>query len=656
MIEPDQQQFLLYLDSLLKDAESRIDAIPGLTPTSPMCDSNKSGSLHNSLERQKLDPPKFHPNIRVAVMNRLLGWIRGLDAFILWLYGSAGAGKSAIVHTLTEICKERRLLLATFCFWKAAAERIHVTVGRFVATLADQVARAIPALHLLIEDAINSDPTVIYQSVDIQLSKLIVEPIHQLKSTGFDFAACPFVIIIDSLDKCPGSDVQSGIVKSLVTAFHHFPFRIRILIASRPEVHLQSTFNSSTLQHCLSRLALSGEYLPDKDIYRFLMDSFKNIRRDLGVFIPLSWPSTDILDELTRRSSGQLIFASTAVKYIKSSHHHPTHRLDTFRRLQPPRGEEDLPYAELDTLFRHVLSNGRDLDKTRKILGVLLILNPLLANSSHRHIDQMDKSSLPIFIAKLHFWQLGETIALLSELEPVIEYNWQSVTISASLSDFLFDPSRSHQFYLHRESILGDCAALSLRHQRCDGVRPNPLYSSILETCLDSSPILTCELGHEFGALSFQNHYDLYPTHEVLDFWCSASSVFEMLHCQVRHLSSIVTQTLINSSQNLQEQYPQLIYDFTAVCFHAFTKAEPDKVLTLLVFFEQHFHLLPFGAPDTASAFSMRVYPRIKTQLRQLISKRIATHPERARFTLTSNHYLRVAQHFMAILGFYDQT
>jgi len=70
------------------------------------------GALHNSLEWQELDAPKCHPDTRIAVISRLIQWITGeidFDALILWLYGAAGAGKSAIAHSITDICMERRL-------------------------------------------------------------------------------------------------------------------------------------------------------------------------------------------------------------------------------------------------------------------------------------------------------------------------------------------------------------------------------------------------------------------------------------------------------------------------------------------------------------------------------------------------------------------
>ena len=64
------------------------------------------------------------------------------------------------------------------------------------------------------------------------------------------------------------------------------------------------------------------------------------------------------------------------------------------------------------------------------------------------------------------FWERGETKACLSQLASVIECNAASdiSILHASLSDFLLDHCRSYQFYLCRESVLGDSAALGLRH------------------------------------------------------------------------------------------------------------------------------------------------------------------------------------------------
>jgi len=419
------------------------------------------GALYSSLERRRLDAPKCHPNTRLAVIDRLIDWMTGkIDegALILWwLYGAAGAGKSAIAHTLAEMCEKYGWLLATFFFWKTASERNNES--RVVATIAYQISLVIPIAREYIEAAVDHNPGIFDLSIDTQLTKLIAEPLHQLQSTGFDFKDCPFLIIIDGLDECQGAEAQSDVVESLVAAFHRSPLRTRILIASRPEVNLQTIFASSTMQSHLSRLALSHEYCPSGDIYPFLKDSFEKIRNEhpLASHIPPSWPSSDVIHEITRKSSGQFIFASTTIKYVGGDLHElPTRRLDVIRRLQPARGEEDLPYAELNSLYNHVLSNVRNMGRVKQVLGVLFVMNPNAGEGSVHSMESMDS-----FL----FWKPGETQACLSQLASIIEcdvYGEISI-LHSSLSDFLLDRTRSHELHLCQELVLGDCVA-PLRH------------------------------------------------------------------------------------------------------------------------------------------------------------------------------------------------
>jgi len=412
-----------------------------------------------------MDAPKCHPNTRKAVIKKIIDWICGIidsEAFILWLYGAAGAGKSAIAHTLAETCQTYGWLVVSFFFGKTAGERNNA--NRLVATIAHQIALTIPASRELIAAAVDYNPFIFKQSVDVQLSALIIEPLKQLSCAGRILDISPLVIIIDGLDECQGRDVQSGIIKSLVTAFRHSSLRIRILIASRPEVHIQSTFNPTSMQPHLSRLALSDEFSPQEDIYRFLEDSFDKIRREhpLASYIPSSWPSADVLGELTQKSSGQFIFASTTVKYVGGDLHQlPHRRLDVIRRLQPPKGEKDMPFAELNSLYHHVLSNVDNIEAVKLVLGTLIVVNPGL-----EHTDEEINSTHRL--DKWLSWQPGESAACLSQIASVIECatGGKISILHASLSDFLLDPSRSHQFHLCRESVLGDNAALGLQHLR----------------------------------------------------------------------------------------------------------------------------------------------------------------------------------------------
>src|SRR6188768_744100 len=151
------------------------------------------GAIYNSLERQLHDTPKCHPNTRHVVTKIIFDWIRGIidsETLIMWLYGAAGAGKSAIAHTLAEICETCGWLVASFFFWRTAGERNNA--NRFVATIAHQIALSIPASRELIAAAVDYNPFIFEQSIDVQLSKLIIKPLEHLFSAGIIFDDFPF--------------------------------------------------------------------------------------------------------------------------------------------------------------------------------------------------------------------------------------------------------------------------------------------------------------------------------------------------------------------------------------------------------------------------------------------------------------------------------
>ena len=157
------------------------------------------------------------------------------------------------------------------------------------------------------------------------------------------------------------------------------------------------------------------------------------------------------------------------MKYIGGDPHQlPHRRLDDIRRLQPPRGEKDMPYVELNSLYHHVLSNVDNIETLKLVLGILIVVNP-----------EVDNYNMGIYstheMDKWLFWEPGESEACLSQLASVIECDVDGKVsiLHASLSDFLFDPSRSHQFYLCRESVWGDSASLGLRHLRKQGYDTN---------------------------------------------------------------------------------------------------------------------------------------------------------------------------------------
>ena len=101
------------------------------------------GAFHNSGER--FDPPKCHPSTRIYILTKIMDWVVGevgWDGFIKWLYGPAGAGKSAIAQTIAEMCHARHLLLAGFFFSRTDPKRNNEKC--LIASIAYQIALNAP--------------------------------------------------------------------------------------------------------------------------------------------------------------------------------------------------------------------------------------------------------------------------------------------------------------------------------------------------------------------------------------------------------------------------------------------------------------------------------------------------------------------------------
>ena len=420
---------------LLKSAESS-DILRQATATA---------AFHNSKER--FDPPKCHPNTRLAVLTKIMKWIKwegDLNSFIIWVYGPAGAGKSAITQTIAEMCEREMILLASFFFSRNDPSRSNV--NSLIATLAYQITLNLPDVRDAILSAIEHDPLIFSKSFAVQVETLIVAPLQPLAEAGFfnDFSSRRLVII-DGIDECSDPRVQQNILEVLANAQRH-RLPLVFLIASRPEQHISLTFNTGLLLDITSFLALDDSYLPDKDIELFLTDKFQEIKSThrLRAYIPSQWPLSDVLEQLVRKSSGQFIYASTVIRYISSIRHKPVDRLDIILGLRPP--QRDLPFAELDALYTHILSGVEDTECVLEILSVVFFC---------KHPCPIHEWNLiPPIIEKFLCLQPGDIELYLGELNSLVNVDPDNNirVLHASLTDFFVDPTRSKTFWINRQA------------------------------------------------------------------------------------------------------------------------------------------------------------------------------------------------------------
>jgi len=364
-------------------------------------------------------------------------WEEDLDAFIMWVYGPAGAGKSAIAQTIAEMCEEEMIILASFFFSRNDASRS--TAKPLIATIAYQITLNLPGVRDAILGAIERDPLIFSKSLAVQVKSLIVAPLQPLVEAGlFNNPTSRRLIIIDGLDECSDPKVQRNILAVLANARQQHQLPLIFLIASRPEQHISLAYNAGLLPSITTRLALDESYLPDEDIHLFLTDKFQEIKSShpLHAYISPQWPLPDVLKQLVYKASGQFIYASTVIHYISSIRHKPMDRLDVALGIRPP--QKELPFAELDALYSHILGSVEDVERVLEILSLLLFFHRVQQVWNSSQIEEM--LSLQHGDAKLH----------LGDLSSIVNTELNTIRIlHASFTDFLVDPTRSKQFWIN---------------------------------------------------------------------------------------------------------------------------------------------------------------------------------------------------------------
>jgi len=393
-----------------------------------------------------------------------MDWILGLgvddqNPVILWMYGPAGAGKTAISHDIAHRCNLEKLLLASFFFSRSDPTRSNAK--SFIATIAYQIAINIPGTREKIVATIERDPLILTRSLKAQVAALIFEPLREpLKARYFNAPTSRHLIIIDGLDECDTPVVQCSVLQVISLLFHEYNLPLLILVASRPERHLTHSFSTGSLPKFLTTLALDDTYKPDDDIRVFLADNFRQVKatHPMRRYLDHAWPSDDVLESLVKKSSGQFIYASTVVKYISAIRYQPVDRLDVVLGIRPPRHACEMPFGELDALYMHIFTSVDDKEIVLLILGFVLLPNwqidSLMDIRDLEHFFLLSRGNV-----KMLFGDLSSLIVV-SNPKPWIHL------LHASLRDFLLDPARSKEFCIDFSNIHTSCMRLCFRHNK----------------------------------------------------------------------------------------------------------------------------------------------------------------------------------------------
>ncbi|KAF7364390.1 NACHT domain-containing protein [Mycena sanguinolenta] len=385
-------------------------------------------ALHDSGE--SFPQPKCHPETRTKILDDLQKWSleKSSEESILWLYGPAGAGKSAIMQTFARQLHSANRLGGSFFF-----KRGHATRGdgkALFTTIAYQLALGVSWLKAPISRMVENDPSLIARSIDTQLQKLISEP-SQLHTD--DDTENPVIIVIDGLDECEGHVVQEEILRAIRNSTSQYPIPLRFIVASRSEPHIRELFESPLYRGAYRAFNVEQSF---EDVRTYLRDEFARIHSEHRTMatIPGPWPAPNILEELVSKSSGHFIYASTVIKFIDDKNHRPTERLAVVQG----NTQSDSAFDALDDLYMKILSCSPRQDQLLPILCAI-------ANFDFH----------PRTLDRLLGLEDGETRLLLRGLHSLLhvpdeaEKHFPTISLHhASFPDFLGNATRSHKFYI----------------------------------------------------------------------------------------------------------------------------------------------------------------------------------------------------------------
>ncbi|KAM6499599.1 hypothetical protein JOM56_005107 [Amanita muscaria] len=394
-------------------------------------DSVSFAAFHNSSAQ---DPDRrCHPGTRQNVLSRLRHWIDNPDATahpIFWLYGPAGAGKSAIAQTIAHAYIKGEVAV-TFFFYRSDAMRNDG--NRLFPTIAWQLAFYIPATKEFIVQALDKAPHLPTSDVETQFEQLVAQIFQPTNNIASQMPHPAPVVIIDGVDECLDEHLQRRILAVIGNAVKGCRVPLRFLISSRPESLIEDALNQ--FQDFTLRIDLATLDDSNRDVEKYIVDKFSVVASKQG--LKPSWPGQEIIEEFVFKSSGNFIFASAVMRYISDEDYSAVSQLDIVRNLKP-HGTMS-PFAPLDELYLEVLKQPRDQDFLKTFLALLVGCSSVKWDKLYEdYATLMNVSEKGLHI------KLRRMRSLL-EFEPFID------VYHKSFLDFLQDSSRSGQYHVSKQ-------------------------------------------------------------------------------------------------------------------------------------------------------------------------------------------------------------
>ena len=398
---------------------------------------------------------------------------------VLWFNGPAGAGKTAIAQSLCKRCAAEQWLAGSFFFSRHAPGRSNANF--LFPTISFGLSHAIPPVGKIIDEVVAKDPSIPTKALEIQLEKLILEPLQQISEQSKE----PIVIIIDGLDECEGEEMQSNVLRLLGSVFQRPSIggcgRICFIVASRPEPWIQDEFAIKPLSSITRQIFLGQTSEANEDIRTFFRLGFTEIHDSPKHRLTMSkvekpWPSYRVLDDLVDKASGQFIYPATVLKFVGDPNYRPTDRLDIIASIHviSPSILTTNPLGGLDQLYSQILSTSHDIQRTLDVLSALIAMRATTSGLLLKWTPRVDFLRVAEKLLGLQPGDGPQALRMIHSLVHVTGRSLMSDIADDNLSpsddrqsyedeeirfhhksfvDYLLDPSRSLEYCVDMEEI-----------------------------------------------------------------------------------------------------------------------------------------------------------------------------------------------------------
>ncbi|KAG9120186.1 hypothetical protein FRC07_004415, partial [Ceratobasidium sp. 392] len=305
------------------------------------------------------------PGTREGIIDHIFDWSQCLEPSatlkpserLLWVYGHAGIGKSAIATSVCERLDDKGLLAASFFCKRDDPERRNPQ--RVLTSIVHGLSIRYAPYGNAVAAQLQDDISLCDAPIQKQYNRLIRDPLRSLAAPNFYI-----VVVVDAIDECETSDTRYQLLGYLQCMMQHATW-LRLIVTSRPDKDVERALGEYTTSGKSTEDVY--QYDASSDILAFVRHRITRSRK------PTLLPSNAV-ETLTSAAGGLFIWAQTACNFVLASHD-PCERL-----AMVLEGSKNIqPSTALDELYATAI--GASMDDTgddnarlvQKCLGAVIV-------------------------------------------------------------------------------------------------------------------------------------------------------------------------------------------------------------------------------------------------------------------------------------------